>query len=340
MTDSEQRERDLGKAVENDDVLVLRELVNPAHTEECEVLADFAFSAGKPGVARFFLEEVGLENKLQTTSGTLLAAAARSGSLQCVQLLLDKGVDDLGAGLPLVRAAKPGNLEVIRLLVEAGADVNQANPGFPGPLDIAELYGHTEVMDYLRSHGATTQVGEPEPEELSEVSIGELLMQDTREPLPNEALDDGLSFRLDKHIKSLGEAERSPEPVLCFYAARLLEWEVANGGFAQAALNIPEWFPAAAKGYRAIGCEQAAQLVERAMASLPPKPGPIKKLLAGFTQSGEDLNSWREQYIQLNEGALGKLDEEAEDPALGFWAIEARLAYVRSNREVFGGFDP
>eukprot|EP00434_Breviolum_minutum_P024700 symbB.v1.2.021814.t2/scaffold1907.1/size98186/6 len=96
---------------------------------------------------------------------TPLYAAASSGSLKCVLLLLeagankDQGKTDTGS-TPLFVAAEEGHLEVVRLLVNCGAKKDQGTTYFGAtPLYIAAYKGHLEVVRFLVESGANKDQG-------------------------------------------------------------------------------------------------------------------------------------------------------------------------------------
>ena len=81
-----------------------------------------------------------------------------------------------------------------------------------------------------------------------------------------DTLDDQLWRALCEAVDDRDEVAFSalPAAVRHYYASRYVEWEVGNGGFAQAAYNVPHLFPAAREGYLAIGLPGAADLVATA----------------------------------------------------------------------------
>ncbi|KUG02211.1 E3 ubiquitin-protein ligase MIB1 [Phytophthora nicotianae] len=115
---------------------------------------------------------------------TPLHNAARTGSPGCVSNLLQAGampsiknvVSELvsscslipctesyltmlqNGSIPLHHAcySETPNLEVVRLLVEAGSDVNALDEQGYSPLIVAAKKNQTEVIEYLRKHGADT----------------------------------------------------------------------------------------------------------------------------------------------------------------------------------------
>lgn len=97
--------------------------------------------------------------------GSPLIAASALGNLAIVTTLVERGADVngfvLGDETPLINAARAGNLDVTRYLIANGADVNLAVPAEAGPapeirspLSEALKYGHTPVVEFLRTQGA------------------------------------------------------------------------------------------------------------------------------------------------------------------------------------------
>lgn len=136
-----------------------------------------------------------------------------------------------------------------------------------------------------------------------------------------ETFDDVLEYILRDHLYDLETLAQAPRPVALFYAARTLEFDVGNGGFAQAAYNLPDWFDLAAEGYRALNLAKAADLIERAAAL-------VNSERASFTANQID-----KLFGQFKESRLKKLDDELDD--CGFWAMEERIAYALAHREDF-----
>lgn len=66
-------------------------------------------------------------------------------------------------------------------------------------------------------------------------NLDDLLSADLREPLPYEYLNDAIWLLLSEKIHSVEDLEKYPPEVGVYYGSRLLQWEVGNGGFAQAA---------------------------------------------------------------------------------------------------------
>ena len=84
-------------------------------------------------------------------------------------------------------------------------------------------------------------------------TLSDLLKDDERSPLTDEDLDTAIWLCLIQAICEPADLDRFEPAVSHYFASRLLQWDVANGGFAQAAVNIAPWFERAAAGYQAIG---------------------------------------------------------------------------------------
>jgi hypothetical protein len=97
-------------------------------------------------------------------------------------------------------------------------------------------------------------------------SVRHLLEEDARTPLAAEELDDQLWLLLSKRIQKSTDLENLPSVIGTYFASRYLQWEVGNGGFGQAAENIPEWFETAEAGYGALGKRKSAELIRKARA--------------------------------------------------------------------------
>lgn len=76
--------------------------------------------------------------------------------------------------------------------------------------------------------------------------------------------DDSLWRLACEAVAADPEFKTLPEPLVVYYATRYLEWEVGNGGFAQAAMNIPQLFEVAARGHEILGKPELAAFIREA----------------------------------------------------------------------------
>jgi hypothetical protein len=120
------------------------------------------------------------------------------------------------------------------------------------------------------------------------------------------------------------------ESVRHFYACYDLNFQVGNGGFAQAAYNVPELIPIAQKAFEQFGRMKAAELCRRAVSMLP--AGLAEHLAKGFT----GRESLEEVFDHFNASALAKLDKDLPDE---FWADDKLQELVERNREDFESID-
>ena len=115
-----------------------------------------------------------------------------------------------------------------------------------------------------------------------------------------------------------------PEAIGVYFATRLLEWEVGNGGFAQAAMNFPGWFELAAKGNQALGKPQLAAFIRSA-----------GKLAADESKNidAAHKDGLEGAFEYFREGTFDTFDDQLEE--IGWECGEDRIKYVRAHRDQF-----
>jgi hypothetical protein len=159
---------------------------------------------------------------------------------------------------------------------------------------------------------------------LMAASLRELLEQDEISPLDEDELDDAVWSALCERISTPRDTEQFQHPVAVYYASRLLQWDVCNGGFAQAAFNIPEWFELAAEGYNSLGKTESANIIKE-----------VRELLAGNEEGVKRLRDGEDEWeVYFGDDVFSIFDERifASDE----WEIDQeRIAYVRANRDAF-----
>ncbi len=155
-------------------------------------------------------------------------------------------------------------------------------------------------------------------------SLHEVLDQDEVSPINDDDFDYAVYVALLDRIPTPKAAEQFPAPVGFYLASRLLQWDVCNGGFAQAAFNIPEWFELAAAGYEALGKHAMAKIILEVRELLPANEAAVQQLR-------DDETKWEEYFgdhmFQIYDALVFNSDD---------WEIDAeRVAYLRANRAAF-----
>jgi hypothetical protein len=140
-------------------------------------------------------------------------------------------------------------------------------------------------------------------------SIEELMSKDAAGQLPDDEFDDALWLGLCERIKGVQDLARFPEPVRTYYASRYVEWEVGNGGFAQAVLNVPEWLTPAASAFEALGKPQVANLIRQAQSLYQSEKSKLPKVRPGAEPT---------LSLYFNDNVFNELDEKLE--SVDFWS--------------------
>jgi hypothetical protein len=170
-------------------------------------------------------------------------------------------------------------------------------------------------------------------------TVDDLFDHDEASPLEWNTFDDELWSLLCGRITDPSEFDYYPRPVSVYIATRWLQWEVGNGGFAQAAYNGPEWFEMAAIGYADLGKPKAVALIKEALQMLSNERDTlIRKGLNDLTllqrTKGQD-KAIHEVFRHFSESDMAALDDRIPDDE--WWIDEQRVAYVRKNRDAFRG---
>jgi hypothetical protein len=158
------------------------------------------------------------------------------------------------------------------------------------------------------------------------MNLADILAKDAAGEFTDAQFDDALWLALCERVRCVEDLNELPAPARTYYASRYVEWEVGNGGFAQAVLNVPEYLEPAASAFEVLAkpavaarIREALSLYRTELASLPvPAPGKEQELSEYFLDN-----------------AFEHLDEGLEE--LGFWSDQERIAYVRARRQEFAG---
>jgi hypothetical protein len=162
-------------------------------------------------------------------------------------------------------------------------------------------------------------------------SISALMEADAAGSLSDEEFDRHLGWFLGRLLPlSPADCISVPETVVVYWATTLMEYNVFNGGFAQAAYNIPEWFEPAAIGFEQLGRLVAADRIRQA---------------AKLSRNEQATVSWlrrrraeiRAIFGHFRESSLRDLDKDLYE--IGWDVTAARIQLARNNREDFARLD-
>ena len=144
-------------------------------------------------------------------------------------------------------------------------------------------------------------------EEATQRSVADVIAADEATAMTDEDFDDAVWLALCGRVHSMGDLEPLAAGVRMYFATRTVEWEVGNGGFAQAVDNVAEYWGEAIAGYRLLGDEASAVLLVQV------------------------------QRAAGNDDALEAFDDEVEGPPWNGvpWGDESRVRYVRDHRDDF-----
>ena len=123
---------------------------------------------------------------------------------------------------------------------------------------------------------------------------------------------------------------RWPENVRFFYACYDLNYQVGNGGFAQAAYNVPWLIPVAQEAFERFGLMEAAALCQQAVSMLPTEIA--EHSAKGFTGT----ETLQDVFDHFDESAMAELDERLPSE---FWADDKLQDLVQQNRQEFASID-
>jgi len=146
------------------------------------------------------------------------------------------------------------------------------------------------------------------------------------DPERREFIEDIASALYERHE----QFPQWPESVRLFYACYDINFQVGNGGFAQAAYNVPELLPVAQRAFERFGRKQAADLCRRAVSMLPAE---LREHLAKGLRDGPSIG---EVFGHFRESDMAELDSNLPEE---FWADDALQDLVQQYRKEFESVD-
>jgi Domain of unknown function (DUF4375) len=143
--------------------------------------------------------------------------------------------------------------------------------------------------------------------------------------LPDAELDDWLWTRLCRVVGDGSAASISAlrQPQQAYFATRLFEWEVGNGGLHQYFFNNPEpeLLDLVLDGYRVLGLDDQAAVVREVIAPLAEREAGWRDSLRNGT-----IETFMASYV---DSALPEFDERIEEHDA------ERIRFVRSQPDAF-----
>jgi len=138
-------------------------------------------------------------------------------------------------------------------------------------------------------------------------SLADVIRADERVAMDDDDFDDVVWLSLVGHVGSPNDLRGMPVGVRMYFATRLFEWEIWNGGFSQALEVAGDYLDEVVAGYKILGDDESIAIVRRA------------------------------QHVAQDEDALDALDNELDGPPwYGVpWSDEKRVRYVRAHRDEF-----
>lgn len=141
-----------------------------------------------------------------------------------------------------------------------------------------------------------------------------------------EQIADALYERVD----DLPAIQEWPKPVKQFYALYEFNFQVGNGGFAQAAYNVPHLFPIALDAFEDLRLQDAAAICRKALAMLP------AEITAQIEKGIVDTESLEDVFEHFGDSELSELDETIPDE---FWVDDKLQRLAETHRDAFLSLD-
>jgi hypothetical protein len=139
-----------------------------------------------------------------------------------------------------------------------------------------------------------------------------------------------IASALYERLEELPALEQWPEGVRKFFVLYEFNYQVGNGGFAQAAYNTPNLFPIALEAYESLGLHEAASLCRRAWEMLP------AELTSQIEKGVIDSDSLEEVFEHFDDSEMSALDESIPDE---FWVDDVLQSIAEKHSAEFMQLD-
>lgn len=154
--------------------------------------------------------------------------------------------------------------------------------------------------------------------------IADVMAKDEAGAYSDDEFDTALWQAVCDRLDSKEDLEALPDAAWVCYLSRRVEWQVGNGGFAQAVLNVPHLLEPAAEAFDMLSKPQVAVRIREAHALYEKEKASLPEVRP------DNLTAISEH---LDEDAFDHLDEGLDE--IGFWSDKERLAFVRAHRDEF-----
>ena len=135
---------------------------------------------------------------------------------------------------------------------------------------------------------------------------------------------------LYERLEDMPPFEDWPTPVRQFYAVYDFNFQVGNGGFAQAAYNVPELFSVALDAFEQFKLPKAAAICRQALAMLP------QEISTQIEKGVIDSDSLEDVFEHFDDSEMSQLDESIPDE---FWADDKLQELAETNPDAFLSID-
>lgn len=142
----------------------------------------------------------------------------------------------------------------------------------------------------------------------------------------NRRFIEQIASALYERLEDLPPLEQWSEGVRKFFVLYEFNYQVGNGGFAQAAYNTPNLFPMALDAYESLGCHEAAALCRRAWEKLP------AELTSQIEKGIVDTDSLEDVFEHFDDSEMSELDGTIPDE---FWADDVLQGVAEKHVDEF-----